>query len=74
MMNKNLPRTPAVFQNMNLKANQELHSPRSGFSRPQYSTATDIANFGCFVERGRCDRRCTRLAESISVSSLPPDT
>jgi hypothetical protein len=53
-----------------------LHSPRSGFPRPQDSTPRinhcyDSANSGCFVERGRCDRRCTQHAKIPSGSSLP---
>jgi hypothetical protein len=46
---------------------QNLHSPRSGFARPQDSTRInhchDSANSGCFVERGRCDRRWTQHAK-----------
>jgi hypothetical protein len=38
------------------------------------TTATDSANSGCFVERGRCDRRCTRHAKIPSGSSLTSDT
>jgi hypothetical protein len=38
------------------------------------TTATDNANSGCFVERGRCDRRCTQHAKIPSGSSLTPDT
>jgi hypothetical protein len=41
-----------------------VHSPRSGFARPQDSTrinhCSDSANSGCFVERERCERRCTQ--------------
>jgi hypothetical protein len=34
----------------------------------------DSANSGCFVERGRCDRRCTQHAKIPSGSSLTSDT
>jgi hypothetical protein len=36
--------------------------------------ATDSANTSCFVEGGRCDRRCTRHAKIPSGSSLTSDT
>jgi hypothetical protein len=38
------------------------------------TTATDSANSGCFVERGRCDRRSTQHAKIPSGSSLTSDT
>jgi hypothetical protein len=47
-------------------------------SCPQDSTRInhcyDSANSGCFVERGRCDRRCTQHAKIPSGSSLTSDT
>jgi hypothetical protein len=51
-----------------------LHSPRSGFARPQDSTRInhcyDSANSGCFVKRGRCAQH----AKIPSGSSLTSDT
>jgi hypothetical protein len=34
----------------------------------------DSANSGCFVKRGRCDRRCTQHTKIPSGSSLTSDT
>jgi hypothetical protein len=57
-------------------ANAEVHSPRSGFSRPQDSTGINHCSISSFVERGRCDRRCPQHAKMKmpSGSSLTSDT
>jgi hypothetical protein len=50
------------------------YTPLAVVSLRVSTTATNSANSGCFVERGRCDRRCTRHAKITSGSSLTSDT
>jgi hypothetical protein len=54
------------------------YTPLAVVSRARKTTRInhcyDSANSGSFVERGRCDRRCTQHAKIPSGSSLTSDT